>query len=72
MSAHSSSLVFGFVGFLREGFSSRFLQPFERGNSKEGGHGLGLAIVQRLCERFDWHLDVASRPGKGTEVRVRF
>ena len=51
---------------------ARFLQPFERGNSKEGGHGLGLAIVQRLCERFDWHLDVASRPGKGTEVRVRF
>ncbi|HEX5678027.1 MAG TPA: HAMP domain-containing sensor histidine kinase [Alcanivorax sp.] len=51
---------------------ARFLQPFERGVSKEGGHGLGLAIVQRLCERFDWHLDVASRPGKGTEVRVRF
>ena len=51
---------------------ARFLQPFERGNNKEGGHGLGLAIVQRLCERFDWHLDVASRPGKGTEVRVRF
>ncbi len=51
---------------------ARFLQPFERGASQEGGHGLGLAIVQRLCERFDWQLDVASRPGKGTEVRVRF
>lgn len=50
----------------------RLLKPFERGNSKEGGHGLGLAIVQRLCERFGWGLDVASQPGKGTEVRVRF
>ncbi len=51
---------------------ARFLKPFERGDSSEGGHGLGLAIVQRLCERFDWGLDVASQPGKGTEVRVRF
>tara|TARA_A100001391_G_scaffold189177_1_gene160425 strand:+ start:10499 stop:11803 length:1305 start_codon:yes stop_codon:yes gene_type:complete len=51
---------------------ARFLKPFERGSSSEGGHGLGLAIVQRLCERFQWSLDVASQPGKGTEVRVRF
>lgn len=51
---------------------ARMLKPFERGASKESGHGLGLAIVQRLCERFGWGLDVASQPGKGTEVRVRF
>ncbi|EKF75549.1 ColS [Alcanivorax hongdengensis A-11-3] len=50
----------------------RLLKPFERGNSKEGGHGLGLAIVQRLCERYHWQLDVASERGKGTDVRVRF
>ncbi|MEQ3722838.1 HAMP domain-containing sensor histidine kinase [Alcanivorax sp.] len=51
---------------------ARVLQPFERGGSLEGGHGLGLAIVQRLCERYDWELMVASEPGKGTEVRVQF
>lgn len=51
---------------------ARLLKPFERGSSSEGGYGLGLAIVQRLCERFEWHLDVASQPGKGTDVRVRF
>ncbi|KAF0808331.1 ColS [Alcanivorax xiamenensis] len=51
---------------------ARLLKPFERGAASEGGYGLGLAIVQRLCERFEWHLDVASQPGKGTEVRVRF
>ena len=50
----------------------RMLKPFERGNSAEGGHGLGLAIVQRLCERYDWKIMVASAPGKGTQVRVAF
>lgn len=50
----------------------RLMRPFERGESSEGGHGLGLAIVQRLCERGRWQLDVASKPGQGTRVRVRF
>lgn len=51
----------------------RLLQPFERGTgNKEGGHGLGLAIVQRLCERFRWKLDVASELGHGTQVRITF
>ncbi len=48
----------------------RLMKPFERGESSEGGHGLGLAIVQRLCERSGWQLDVASRPGQGTRARV--
>ncbi len=51
---------------------SRLFKPFERGNSDEPGHGLGLAIVQRLCERSRWHIDVASQPGKGTQVQLRF
>ncbi|MCH8545031.1 MAG: HAMP domain-containing histidine kinase [Alcanivorax sp.] len=51
----------------------RLLQPFERGvGSQEGGHGLGLAIVQRLCERFKWKLEVASEVGHGTQVRISF
>lgn len=50
----------------------RMMRPFQRGQSHEGGHGLGLAIVQRLCERYEWELMVASEPGKGTQVQVRF
>ena len=51
----------------------RLLQPFERGvGNAEGGHGLGLAIVQRLCERFKWKLEVASEVGHGTQVRISF
>ena len=52
---------------------ARVLEPFERGGShEEGGHGLGLAIVQRLCERYQWKLMVTSEPGRGTEVYVQF
>ncbi|MCG8393048.1 MAG: HAMP domain-containing histidine kinase [Pseudomonadales bacterium] len=52
---------------------ARVLEPFERGGShEEGGHGLGLAIVQRLCERYQWKLMVTSEPGRGTEVCVQF
>ena len=51
---------------------ARILKPFERGQSQEAGHGLGLAIVQRLCERYHWHLMVTSAPGRGTEVAIRF
>lgn len=50
----------------------RMMKPFQRGDSKESGHGLGLAIVQRLCERYRWELMVASEPGQGTQVEVRF
>lgn len=32
--------------------------------------GLGLAIVQRICERYGWRLEIASKPGTGTRVAV--
>ena len=52
---------------------ARLLRPFERGQGNaEGGHGLGLAIVQRLCEHCKWGLEVASQPGQGTQVRIAF
>lgn len=51
----------------------RIMRPFERGEgSGEGGHGLGLAIVQRLCEYSGWRLEVASAPDQGTRVRIVF
>ena len=34
--------------------------------------GLGLDIVKRLCERFDWHLKIDSSVGMGTAVSVTF
>ena len=52
---------------------ARVFKPFERGgNGGEPGHGLGLAIVHRLCERGHWKVDVASAPGEGTQVKITF
>lgn len=47
-------------------------KPFFRGQSDAQGHGLGLSIVKRFCNRFGWTLKIASKPGHGTEVRVLF
>ncbi|UTW46258.1 HAMP domain-containing histidine kinase [bacterium SCSIO 12696] len=48
--------------------------PFHRGGTEGelGGHGLGMAIVKRLCNRYGWTLKLDSELGKGTEVRVCF
>jgi signal transduction histidine kinase len=47
-------------------------QPFQRGGRQRGGFGVGLTIVRRLSERFEWPVEVTSEPGHGTRVRVRF
>ena len=35
-----------------------------------GGTGLGLAIVKHLVKAHGWDLQIDSRPGKGTKVRI--
>ena len=49
-------------------------QLFERGyrGSHSGGHGLGLHIVRRICDRQGWTLRLDSAPGRGTTVTVHF
>ncbi len=39
---------------------------------KSGGSGIGLAIVKRICERQRWQIDIESKVGVGTTVRLRF
>lgn len=49
-------------------------EPFYRGGQlpNSQGHGLGMAIVQRLCQRYRWQLSVTSSMGEGTQVRIHF
>ena len=56
------------------GESEAVFHPFyrlEHSRSRStGGSGLGLAIVQHLCDANGWHVQLSSRSGGGTEVRL--
>lgn len=46
---------------------------FERHFSGSGqGTGLGLYLVKRICDQFDWQIRLTSAPGRGTTAVVRF
>lgn len=47
-------------------------EPFYRVQETQNGHGLGLTIVKRLCNRFGWKLKIRSKPGEGTAISVVF
>jgi signal transduction histidine kinase len=48
-------------------------QVFERNYStKEHGTGMGLDLVRRLCDRFNWKINLSSRLGQGTRVEIDF
>ncbi len=40
--------------------------------TKQGGTGLGLNLVKRICDRFDWDIVLTSELGKGTQVSIDF
>ena len=51
----------------------RVFEPFQRaGNENASGHGIGLTIVKRLCDRFGWRIDVLSRTPSGASFRLDF
>lgn len=51
----------------------RLLERGVRGTTAIGtGHGLGLSLVQRLCDRFGWILHIDSHPGTQTRVEWHF
>jgi signal transduction histidine kinase len=50
---------------------------FERGYRGSGaggtsGGGIGLSIVRRLCELYDWTVSIAPRPERGAVAELRF
>jgi signal transduction histidine kinase len=51
---------------------ARATDLFYRGAGGAGGHGIGLSVVKRLCDRYGWQLSMHSKAGHGTCVVVRF
>jgi len=54
--------------------ADKLFQRGVRGESSTGtsGAGLGLAIVIRLCQLFDWHVSLAPRPQGGAVATLDF
>ena len=51
---------------------SRFFTVDKSHSGKNGGFGLGLAVVKKLCKKAGWTLAVESEPNKGTTFTVTF
>lgn len=52
---------------------NQVFKPFYRAGEKPvAGYGIGMTIVKRLCNRYDWSLRLSSKMGEGTEVAVHF
>ena len=48
-------------------------QPFVRGDTTRGdGIGLGLSLVQRICQRQGWRIRLDGHQDGGCEFRVDF
>ncbi len=51
----------------------RVFKPFHQGHSqRRGSSGVGLTIVRRLSERFNWPVHIERQPEFGTRVTVTF
>jgi len=60
------------VGMSKEEVDNIFMPYYRAKNANNIGHGVGLTIVKRLSERFNWPLKVNSFPGEGTRIEVFF
>lgn len=51
---------------------SRFFTVDKSHNGKNGGFGLGLAVVKKICQKSGWEIKVESTLGEGSKFSVIF
>ncbi len=60
------------IGMRRDELEQAF-EPFYRADQvNPAGKGIGLSVVRRLGERFDWPVRLESTPGEGTTATILF
>src|SRR5687768_7617728 len=60
------------IGMSSEQIERAFDPFYRREDDGQGGMGIGLSIVRRLGERFDWPVTLQSTPGQGTTATILF
>ncbi len=48
----------------------RVFEPYY--SAQPGGEGIGLSLVRRICQRYDWNIEIDSNEGQGTRIRLCF
>ncbi len=59
------------IGF-DEKESSQLFKRYYRATSQSGGFGMGLSIVQKICDEYGFEISVKSKRGEGSEFVVDF
>lgn len=57
-------------GMSEQAASQAFVRHFRDIASQ--GAGIGLSLVKRICDQYDWQVHLESRAGCGTTVSVKF
>ncbi len=63
------------IGIAEENMSkvfSRFFTVDKSHGGKNGGFGLGLAVVKKICQKSGWKISVESKLGEGSKFTVEF
>lgn len=60
------------AGIPAEELAHIFERHYRGRNAHQGGSGIGLSIVKRICDRQHWQIQVHSEVGSGTRVTLQF
>jgi PAS domain S-box-containing protein len=58
------------IGINLEKYGDKLFQPFRRFNRDKEGLGLGLYVIQTMVWKNGGHIEVESKPGKGSVFRI--